>query len=345
MVIHVYVMGAGGSVHLGAPLMRDFVTEGFLLFGSPEIYDFSEDSYLLVAEFVDKVFDPGFLRRLTEARNRNEITCPSVEVNIEELMAVCPSNPAFQSAVYDFIFETLDSTTKGAHSDVYTRNPDGTFDHRRNCYDKLVEGVIDAGRVNCVISLNYDLFLDSALMINQRGLLPDYGLDFAHYDGLPGYLERLQRSTVISLLKLHGSLNWGRCPKCESLTLFYHRDYRGLQKESCKTCSTKLQPVLVPPGPGKSVPVALQSIWARARSLVAAADHITVIGYSFPDTDVQVRGLFEGPLTKGKKPNIVVVDPDDRTLSRLCAILEPFSPNITCLRQSFEAFVEAVGAS
>ena len=58
------------------------------------------------------------------------------------------------------------------------------------------------------ISFNYDLLIDNA--IGNQGLRLDYGTTFAN--PFPRAESRL------GLYKLHGSLNWLRCPICGGLT-------------------------------------------------------------------------------------------------------------------------------
>src|SRR5206468_1170950 len=55
------------------------------------------------------------------------------------------------------------------------------------------------------ITFNYDLLLDVALARQSRQI--DYGL--------PGYDDDFVRTDrTVSLLKLHGSINWARCHVC-----------------------------------------------------------------------------------------------------------------------------------
>ena len=72
------------------------------------------------------------------------------------------------------------------------------------CYDGFAELVSDmAARPIAVITFNYDLALDHGLYSVRRAI--DYALtDEPELD-------------KVAVLKLHGSINWGRCTKCQSI--------------------------------------------------------------------------------------------------------------------------------
>jgi hypothetical protein len=62
-----------------------------------------------------------------------------------------------------------------------------------------------------VISLNYDIIIDNA-MVKHSDRLPDYGCDII--------TDRYRTQPHLgTLLKIHGSLNWSYCPGCNRLDL------------------------------------------------------------------------------------------------------------------------------
>lgn len=72
-------------------------------------------------------------------------------------------------------------------------------------------------------------------------------------------------------------------------------------------------PLIIPPVKDKAYDRfgdLFQGVWAGARSLLAAADQIVVIGYSFPRTDHRSHQLFRDAfMQRATIPDVVVIDP------------------------------------
>jgi len=168
------------------------------------------------------------------------------------------------------------------------------------------------------ITFNYDLALDYAL----------------HYMGTLGgfsyHLSDEANSQTMPLLKLHGSINWGVCRRCNSIVA---RDISGLpygdplwlMHESVildlgtninrqQHCGEPLNrvPVIVPPTWSKGSQYKdLGRVWAKAAAELAAAENIFVVGYSMPETDSFFRYLYAlGSQSTTKLRRFWVFDPD-----------------------------------
>jgi hypothetical protein len=185
----------------------------------------------------------------------------------------------------------------------------------------------------CVISTNYDLIVDTAMMflsVNrplagaaEEVRLPDYrchiSTDF----------YRNEPARFGTLLKLHGSLNWLYCRTCLRLELgesaarryarvlaqlvgsddlkrFFTRD-----GSPCPICNTKLRPLLVAPTHLKDYrnPHVAQ-VWYEAEHVLREATRVIFVGYSLPDDDVEVVYLLKRSLAKPNPPQITVVEYD-----------------------------------
>lgn len=178
-----------------------------------------------------------------------------------------------------------------------------------------------------VLTFNYDLFLDLAL--SRPSLDPelewdvDYGIDFLELvpdlditsEAAPlRYVSRPDwriSKRVVRLLKLHGALNWGVCSSCKALvaTVLHplsrvERYIRKLQNDPldvrkhdlcCPDFS--LEPLIVPPTWMKDYDNRyLADIWSIAARDLANADIVVFLGYSFSESDYQVRHLFNKAL-------------------------------------------------
>jgi len=145
------------------------------------------------------------------------------------------------------------------------------------------------------LTFNYDLALDYAL----------------HFKRIPyDYcLTDEQSSDTSPYLKLHGSINWGICPKCRQIVPFNLDEVRfnlfpetphvyfdlGSQIASRQHCNMPLDavPVLVPPTWNKTdYHNKLDKVWKKASAELATAENIFVVGYSLPESDLFFRYLY-----------------------------------------------------
>jgi NAD-dependent SIR2 family protein deacetylase len=159
-----------------------------------------------------------------------------------------------------------------------------------------------AGRPFALITLNYDTLLDEAL--REEGLVPDYGLLGGDRPGGP------------LLAKLHGSLNWARCPACGRVTVLGPGAHRGAPLASppvgCPQCGCpRLRRLIISPTWLKSYDGSqLQPVWDRALEAVQRAERIVFVGYSMPPADVAVHHLIRRGLLarQASPPQVEVVN-------------------------------------
>jgi hypothetical protein len=183
----------------------------------------------------------------------------------------------------------------------------------------------------CVITTNYDLIVDTALMFLSEsrrsedpwvGRLPDYRCHIR-----TSFYEKTDRFGT--LLKLHGSLNWLYCKTCLRLeigasearqylkVLTRHVGPRLEQSYSpdghpCPTCGTKLRPLLVAPTHLKDYRNPhLAQVWYEAERVLREATRVVFVGYSLPDDDVEVVYLLKRSLARAAPPQITVVEYDN----------------------------------
>ncbi len=230
------------------------------------------------------------------------------KINVEELLALADENrsPDIRQALERVIFRTIEWSTHDGGSHEY--------------YKLLMGEILKSGQEACLISFNYDLLLDRALADAARHTTTwSYAVPF--HAGIEPSLHDSDDPTIF-LLKLHGSLNWGQCPRCNSLRLWTYTTYDNIFHTtwpSCKQCnSTEFKPVLVAPTPAKRFPNALNSAWNTAAKCLQKTERLTVIGYSFPAFDRQSRILFLKNfiiphLLVNSRPKLVIVDPDHST--------------------------------
>jgi hypothetical protein len=156
-----------------------------------------------------------------------------------------------------------------------------------------------------IISLNYDLLIDNAILRSNRGV--NYGTEFAN--GVSHSNEPVQ------LYKLHGSLNWLRCPVCGALTntgdvkgASYPRERRA----HCANlhCDGETAPIVVPPTFFKVMSdFHLQQVWHHANMALSQTERIFFCGYSLPDADMHIRYLLKrAEINSGITPEVFVLN-------------------------------------
>jgi hypothetical protein len=356
--LNVYVFGAGASCHAGAPLTKDFLERGFDLLCTTPKPDIPRDNFIRIAKLLDALYGSKLLKIIEEAIRKYEVLNLGYEipeVTIEELLSfvdIAISNQErwmpfdeLKEALHDFIFETIVYSTRYS-SGSKSPNVDGTVNRPyRNCYQKLVDYLIDVNDQNCFVSFNYDLILDEAVSINNHDLLGDYNLDFVGVENYNDYEKRIlggQRSQKdIDILKLHGSMNWRRCTNCKKFYLAFYSDYKSSQKRSCKYCGNSLSPVLVPPTYKKQIEeYGIVHLWDKASAFLTNADHITIIGYSFPNADIEAKWLFKRSLAQAmKKPRLTLVEPCLDIREKIVGIFDNTVDEISCF-ETFEDYCE-----
>ncbi|HEY9857374.1 MAG TPA: SIR2 family protein [Stenomitos sp.] len=194
------------------------------------------------------------------------------------------------TCIYDVIGDTLDSRSNGSSE--------------QGLYEQLIRQL--PGEDVSLISLNYDLLLDTAL--HRSGRTPNYSLDFLDFAGEPGHETVVGPHPArgdIKLFKLHGSINWGYCPSC--YTTVFTRDQKISHEQVCPTCNGLLTALIVPPTPMKVPPSPfLSALWKKAEWELSQAKEIVFIGYSLSDADANIRYLlFRGFF--GYTPKVTVV--------------------------------------
>ena len=306
----VFILGAGASADAGAPLMGNFLEK-------------AED--LLRSGMVPGQLQPDFQRtivaieKLQCVHSKSQLDLFNIEsvfaaFEIAKLIDRLPGLEAAGKEIDSLLsgIRTVISTTieETIHFKVGQRTqrpiPTNTYDS----FAKLIKILNSKGgdeKPRCsVITFNYDVALDYAMRYND--VLPDY------------CLERRGASPGSSpLLKLHGSLNWGKCSiekcgtpvpweidryvrakilnrtmKAPGRPVKFHIAF-DLKDSELKHCDRDIisEPVLVPPTWNKTEHHrVIEKVWQRAAKELSEAQHIFISGYSLPDSDLFFQYFF-----------------------------------------------------
>lgn len=193
-------------------------------------------------------------------------------------------------------------------------------------WQKFAEEIVENNDTYDFITLNYDLLLDNLLKSKMQEFYKNKSIsydDFYKYPmtwignrnpfnsfGFATY-EMFNKPHVPSILKLHGSANWFWAGVNPS-DIIYYRNWNQNEDDSFEL---GLKPYIIPPVMDKNAfynHIAIRSLWQQAENLLKDADEIYIIGFSFPQTDLSVKYLFQSAL-RSSNATIYVVNPDTET--------------------------------
>jgi hypothetical protein len=315
----VILMGAGTSKESGVPLMVEFLDVAYNL----RRYT---DARLDKAAF-DTVFNSINELQGVYAKSNLELT------NVESVFATFEMAELFQKlgrlpaaevanlgkSMRRVIVETIELTQR------FPRKPSGGVGLAKN-YDSFVSKLGDLRKEQDVslLSFNYDIGLDWALSSTGSG--------FSY--GLSGTDEGMD----LLYLKLHGSINWARCPDCGHVTPAPWEKV-GIEDAAdgmvnlrvvpfCLShlhCQQTCEVAIVPPTWNKAQHYRqISHVWRLAARRLQEAENIIVLGYSLPSTDQFFHHLFAlGTMGDARLQHFWVFNPDPEVDGRYRKLLGP----------------------
>ena len=199
-----------------------------------------------------------------------------------------------------------------------------------------------------LITTNWDLLLDAARDARFGSEPKDYGTTGnvvleGGTDPKGGERPRL--------LKLHGSLSWRYCQRCQRLVIdpLHHVAGERQERATC-LCTCRFSELIVTPGFVREYRnVHLLNIWHEALLTLARAAHWVFVGFSLPADDVGIRALLLKARCMrhdvgGEAPQVTIVTGPDRraeTLARYRRIL----PQAELDPDDFGCFVQRAGTN
>ncbi len=195
--------------------------------------------------------------------------------------------------------------------------------------------LVDALSVrDTVISFNYDWLLDETLRARGQGKWdPRFGYGVAAYtkgprgrgteywacsDPTGEYVDYPGES--ITVLKMHGSMNWFPVPQDREPPVLQLRQRWWHQRGG-------LDFEIVPPEWNKPIRSGIyKHIWRKARQTLRETTCLTIIGYSLPATDLPAQALFMVDTHQRRQAaamlkHLVLVNPDRIARARIRSVL------------------------
>jgi NAD-dependent SIR2 family protein deacetylase len=340
----VFFLGAGASVLAGVPTFADFHKKATKIINEILAENEPDDEYIshrnLKAMRNDRMLQ-SVLSHWVKNFNNYTIEEFYAAIEINEMLA----NNKLNKNKYE------DITTEDISKFIYfiikksLTNTSGS----ENIYEIFLRLVRTSKAA--IITTNWDIVLESSKQFPLEGGWVDYESVTAH-DATSNKVNPLTEVSGFKhhILKLHGSLNWGFCDNCERIYYLNKEIYEDLtlfdddvasygvecNNEACRENHIKLKTVIVPPTLSKLAKAQPQlvSIWNKAKDYLKLCNKIYFIGYSFPETDMQMRIFISNALRENSNLNKVIivssqkhgasrVEFEERYLSVLSRVVSP----------------------
>jgi hypothetical protein len=333
----VLILGAGASAQAGVPVMSEFLDTAERLLREGRTGK-DKESFQLVFKGIAALQDV-FAKAHIDAENLEAVFAAFEMAKLfGRLGTLTPEEiERLPHAIRHLIVRTIQEEMRISVSErrLAAPEPYGDFVDALAARWKK-RNAAGSGKTTSILTFNYDLAIDFSL--HSVGIPVNYGLDAP--DG----------SGRLDLLKLHGSLNWVQCHRCnrivpwtltEFFKLYNYRDLYDVHHVQldvadkltsfahCKDAPPPhtAEPVIVPPTWSKTGHYeSIAPVWRRAAAHLAEASRIIVIGYSLPDTDQFFRYLYAlGTVGPTRMQRFLVVDPDARVEARFKDLLGPLA--------------------
>lgn len=280
----VLVLGAGFSKPAGGPLLRELLVPEF----GPRLQTYQ------VASSIDKIREMAAERAVAHGVQNLEAVFTEIWQEARTGGSVFIGRRSFEA---EPLWDHLTIHLAGVCDRIRLRRSTKLW----GLYGLFLSDLYFRSKSLTIVTFNYDLLVEQ--MLDAASIRFDYG----KVDDL--VIRDAQRSrqlsrygSEVSVLKMHGSANWGFCEGCRKaadtsgLLVAYEDAYVPARRRRCPYCDERLlSSGIVPPivgkaGEGKK----MQEIWGHARKTLERADRVTIIGYSLPSGDNEARSLLRG---------------------------------------------------
>ena len=346
----VFILGAGASVHAGAPVMKKFFQCAKNLKRKLRLRSYEKD-YLIVEQTrailrgakVKSQFDVDNLEEVYTALEMVEL------INGIDGMSVTDCKEAklaLNNLIKITLQESIEFPVEKKESEGYQIIP-------HKAYKLLAQEAENIRNTHptvpvSVLTFNYDLAFDLALLQTKSKF--SYCLNSA---------SDLRKK--IRYCKLHGSLNWGigkttNKIECANLNLNESLNLQDMVETSTvrlsiddlwksKEESLSGYPLIVPPtGEKQRLQSLIKPVWREAAKVLKSAEVLVIIGYSFPINDQFFKNFFSlSTIGKGDLEKLIVIDPSQESTNNFLRLLSPdMKDHFEHIKGSFEDHVNDI---
>ena len=146
-----------------------------------------------------------------------------------------------------------------------------------------------------------------------------YNYDLSNNSGhIPSTQVKAKGHRNIKVLKMHGSLAWLECPRCNRIFTDFSNEIASeeFSEIQCPLCSReqencegipKLRNLIITPTFLKSLDnLNIKNIWQNAFIDINEANEVVFIGYSLPDADFEMRCLLKKAIRQDAKVTVIL---------------------------------------
>ena len=330
----VYILGAGASKDFGMPLGNEFFKKGLYLLGLKEKVSFKDIPLNHIEE--DLIYLQKNLPRIYPNLSDNPEEWPPVE---EILTISYELDKEIFDKTKDYVFEVLTTSQRDPFMSLFEYQYECKFNYLerymmlKQYFEKMIGNpLLDIS----FVSFNYDTLIDSILEelleIDYPELTPtvtDYTYKVHLLD--INNKENIIRGNGVKLIKPHGSINLAYCDKCKkafysigSVIYSIKHERKGYE---C-VCGARLQPLVCPPLFGKAHKGGqylfeyMNEMLSLVKKEVESADRIIIVGYSFPDYDIEIKSsIIDGIRSNTNNIEWQIIDKGDNIKNKLASII------------------------
>ncbi len=335
----VYILGAGFSVGSGAPKQSELISEILKL---PQAY--TRRHKHTVQAWVDELRD-FLLHTLNIDRDHLEY------YNLEDIYTPIDRAIADNNSFRNFSTQQLIRKRNVFNKLIILamRNRISNQKKKKSSIELFANHICNLSRLKLqnenhdavsVITTNWDIMLDNAIHtiiqdeIKANGEEKRGVLDYCCYiSSLEEYDHSIESGLYVlgqggynvKIIKLHGSLNWLQCPKCNRLYVKLYKKWTGgfvFDKKYCYNCKKNYQEedndsILL--NTSMVMPTFLKNLnnlqiklsWLNASNELSEATKVVFLGYSFSEADFEFKQLLSRTIRKDAKIESVLISQDD----------------------------------
>lgn len=335
----VYILGAGFSINAGAPSQAALIEEIYNLKKS-----YTKPSKSKVKDWINR-FDK-FLKQtlyVTEGEKKY-YTLEDIFTPIDRSIA---ENNSFRHHTPKELTELRDIFNRLIILAVRSAIENSKKD--QSSVEKFAKHIVALSKERlknekedkvCVITTNWDIMLDNSTHNLMAKEVKPNGLKFSGVVDYCCYISSLDKNDAsikpglyaigkgrynVKILKLHGSLNWMQCPRCQRLYVKYYKKWNGgyiFDKKYCRHCESNfgveseeanlLSVNLIMPTFLKNLNnVQNKLIWQNAGIELSEASKVVFLGYSLPQADFEFKQLLSRMIRQEAKIEAVLVTRDN----------------------------------
>lgn len=280
----VFFLGAGVSTLAGVPTFANFREKAKDIKNNLSNGELNRELFKRVLGCWEENFNECNIEEFYEAVEMRETLANPTDKEKQETVTT--------GDIENFIYATIKKSIDN-DSHIYT-------------YELFLK---KASMGSVIITTNWDIILETSRQYHIENGWISYEFVQPHKTILPDIRIGEPKFRVI---KLHGSLNWGFCKECGKIYYFNEKVDDTLPKGEvpCNNdkCKGKLARIIVPPKLSKLIKpenesdllkspyFQLRAIWSKASEYLKMCERLYFIGYSFPETDVQMKTFISNSL-------------------------------------------------